>query len=136
MKLGSGCMGEFRRGNIYWCDLSPAVGSEQAGVRPCLVISNNLGNHFSPVVQVAPISTSSIKHLRDKKMPTHVLLKSSECGLDRDSIVFLEHNRTVDKLRLGDFITSIDDETMKEVKVALDVVYSDTLDYTPRPQYA
>lgn len=126
-------MKEFRRGDIYWCDLSPAVGSEQAGLRPVLIISNNIGNHFSPAVTVASISTSEIKY-KYKKMPTHVYIEAGEYGLPENSIVLLEQIRTVDKLRLGGYVGKLDKKKMREVKSAIEISFSDELDYTPKRQ--
>ncbi len=116
----------MKRGDIFYGDLSPVVGSEQGGVRPLLILSNALGIRYSPVLTVAPISSSPIKHQRPKKMPTHVFLEANKHGLDRDSIVYLEQTRCVDKLRLGDYITTLNQEKMIEVNSALEINTSPT----------
>ena len=84
------------KGDIYFADLSPVVGSEQGGVRPVLVIQNNVGNKFSPTVIVAAITSRMDKH----NLPTHVLIEQSRYGLQKDSMILLEQVRTIDKSRL------------------------------------
>lgn len=101
------------RGDIYYADLNPILGSEQGGYRPVLVIQNNTGNQYSPTVIVAAI-TSRPK----QKLPTHVALKSMK-GLEKDSVVLLEQVRTIDKKRLDDFVGNLDRQQMLKVDKAL-----------------
>ena len=101
------------RGDIYRADLSPIVGSEQGGVRPVLVIQNDVGNKYSPTVIVAAITS------RDKpRLPTHIHLAELQL-LERNSVALLEQIRTIDKSRLNEYIGSVGGETMKAVDVAL-----------------
>lgn len=100
---------------MFFADLSPVVGSEQGGVRPVLVIQNDIGNRFSPTVIVAAITAQ----IQKAKLPTHVELDANAHGFDRDSVVLLEQIRTIDKQRLTDKITHLDDETMRKVDDAL-----------------
>ena len=87
-----------KRGEIYYADLSPVVGSEQGGVRPVLIVQNDVGNRYSPTVIAAAITSQ-----RDKnRLPTHIELQADKCGLAKDSIVLLEQIRTIDKKRLKD----------------------------------
>jgi len=89
-------METIKRGDIYYADLSPVVGSEQGGTRPVIVLQNNTGNRFSPTIIVAPFTSNKGK----KMLPTHLLMKSEETGLPKDSIVLLEQVRSIDKSRL------------------------------------
>lgn len=100
---------------MFFADLSPVVGSEQGGVRPVLVIQNDIGNRFSPTVIVAAITAQ----IQKAKLPTHVEMDAERHGFDRDSVVLLEQIRTIDKQRLTDKITHLDDETMRKVDDAL-----------------
>lgn len=104
-----------KRGDIYYADLSPVVGSEQGGMRPVLIIQNNVGNHYSPTVIVAAITTK----IQKGKMPTHVELKASTGGLEKDSVVLLEQVRTIDKLRLKDKVTHLKPNVMELVDESL-----------------
>jgi len=104
-----------KRGDVFFADLSPVVGSEQGGVRPVLVIQNDIGNRFSPTVIVAAITAQ----IQKAKLPTHVEMDAERHGFDRDSVVLLEQIRTIDKQRLTDKITHLDDETMRKVDDAL-----------------
>ncbi|MFD2115670.1 type II toxin-antitoxin system PemK/MazF family toxin [Paenibacillus yanchengensis] len=106
-----------KRGDVFFADLSPVVGSEQGGVRPVLVIQNDIGNRFSPTVIVAAITAQ----IQKAKLPTHVEMSASTHGFDRDSVVLLEQIRTIDKQRLTDKITHLDDETMRKVDDALHI---------------
>ncbi|MCS1352139.1 type II toxin-antitoxin system PemK/MazF family toxin [Mechercharimyces sp. CAU 1602] len=106
-----------KRGDVYFADLSPVVGSEQGGVRPVLVIQNNIGNRFSPTVIVAAITAQ----IQKAKLPTHVEIDAKANGFDRDSVILLEQIRTIDKQRLTDKITSLDDEMMEFVNEALQI---------------
>jgi mRNA interferase MazF len=105
---------EVKRGDMYFADLSPAVGSEQSGLRPVLVVQNNRGNRHSPTVVVAAISGKR-KKLR---LPTHVVL-SANCGLTVPSVVLCEQLRTLDKCRLQEYIGALDTATMIDVYYAL-----------------
>lgn len=105
----------IRYGDVYYADLSPVVGSEQGGVRPVVVIQNDIGNRFSPTVIVAPVSSRITK----AKLPTHVEVKGKECGLERDSVILLEQIRTIDKQRLSDKITHLNEEILDKIGVAL-----------------
>ena len=104
-----------KRGDIYYADLSPVVGSEQGGMRPVLIIQNNIGNHYSPTVIVAAITTK----IQKGKMPTHVEIASSKEGLEKNSVVLLEQIRTIDKLRLKDKVTQVGASIMELVDEAL-----------------
>ena len=103
------------KGDIYFADLSPVVGSEQGGVRPVLVIQNNVGNKFSPTVIVAAITSRMDKH----NLPTHVLIEQSRYGLQKDSMILLEQVRTIDKSRLRDYIGDLDFSDLLRVNRAL-----------------
>ncbi|WP_127533913.1 type II toxin-antitoxin system PemK/MazF family toxin [Paenibacillus kobensis] len=106
-----------KRGDVFFADLSPVVGSEQGGVRPVLVIQNDIGNRFSPTVIVAAITAQ----IQKAKLPTHVEIEAELHGFDRDSVVLLEQIRTIDKQRLTDKITHLDDEMMRKVDEALQI---------------
>ena len=108
-------MKEIKRGDLYYADLRPIIGSEQGGVRPVLIIQNDVGNHFSPTVIAAPITSRR----KNRWMPTHVLLPISTDGLRNDSIVLLEQVRTIDRSRLGDYIGRLDETAMEAVDTAL-----------------
>lgn len=107
---------EIRRGDIYYADLSGAVGSEQGGIRPVLVIQNDIGNRNSKTIIVAAV-TSKMKRL---DMPTHARI-GKRFGLAEDSIVLLEQIRTVDKSRLSQYVGSVDKETMRRVEKAMTI---------------
>ena len=102
---------------MFFADLSPVVGSEQGGARPVLVIQNNIGNRFSPTVIVAAITAQ----IQKAKLPTHVEIDAKTYGFDRDSVILLEQIRTIDKQRLTDKITHLDDEMMARVNEALQI---------------
>ena len=108
-------MKEIKRGDLYYADLRPIIGSEQGGVRPVLIIQNDVGNHFSPTVITASITSRKRKH----RLPTHVFLPISTDGLHHDSIVLLEQVRTIDRSRLGDYIGRLDEIAMEAVDTAL-----------------
>ncbi len=108
-----------RRGDIYYADLSPVVGSEQGGVRPVLIVQNDVGNRFSPTVIAAAITSQ-----RDKtKLPTHIQLQADDSGLVRDSIVLLEQIRTIDKRRLKERMGRLDSQSMNQVDQALSISF-------------
>ena len=96
----------IKRGEIYYADLSPVVGSEQGGIRPILIVQNDIGNKYSPTVIVAAI-TSQINKAR---LPTHIELKSGDFGLQKDSVILLEQLRTLDKKRLKEKVGEIEDD--------------------------
>lgn len=106
---------QIRRGEIYFADLSPVVGSEQGGIRPVLIIQNDTGNKFSPTVVVAAITSQ----LSKAKIPTHVELSAEEFGLQKDSVVLLEQIRTIDKRRLKEKVCELDGLKMRKVNVAI-----------------
>lgn len=106
---------EIRRGDIYYADLRPVTGSEQGGIRPVLLIQNDVGNHYSPTVIVAAITGR-----KKRWMPTHVSLSRQE-GLSRKSFVMLEQIRTIDRARLVRYVGSLDEYSMKSVDAALAV---------------
>ncbi len=106
-----------KRGDVYFADLSPVVGSEQGGVRPVLVIQNDIGNRFSPTVIVAAITAQ----IQKAKLPTHVEIDAKRYGFERDSVILLEQVRTIDKQRLTDKITQLDEEMMEKVDDALQI---------------
>lgn len=107
----------IRRGDIYYADLRPVVGSEQGGVRPVLIIQNDVGNKHSPTVICAAITSKMNK----AKLPTHVELSSRECDMVKDSVILLEQLRTIDKQRLREKICHIEGELQEKVNEALKV---------------
>lgn len=107
-------MNDIKRGELYYADLSPVIGSEQGGVRPVLIVQNNVGNKFSPTVIVAAVTSQISK----AKIPTHIEL-STNYGLAKDSVLLLEQIRTLDKRRLKEKIGTLDDKCMKNVNAAL-----------------
>ncbi len=104
-----------RRGDIYYADLSPVVGSEQGGIRPVLVIQNDIGNKFSPTVIVSAITSQ----LDKARLPTHIEITGENYGLNRNSVILLEQVRTIDKRRLREKAGHLDDLLMKNVDHAL-----------------
>ena len=109
----------IRRGDIYYADLSPVVGSEQGGIRPVLIVQNDVGNRFSPTVIAAAITSQKDK----ARLPTHIQVDSVGSGLVKDSIVLLEQSRTIDKKRLKEHMGRLDDFSMKRVNQALQVSF-------------
>ena len=109
----------IKRGDIYYADLSPVVGSEQGGVRPVLIIQNDIGNKYSPTV----IATAITSQINKAKMPTHIELDANEYGLSKDSVVLAEQIRTIDKKRLKEKIGHLDDELMNKVNEALEISF-------------
>lgn len=107
------------RGEIYYADLSPVVGSEQGGLRPVLIVQNDVGNKHSPTVIAAAITSQREK----AKLPTHIRLDSRSCGLAKDSVVLLEQIRTLDKQRLREKMGSLDTRSMNAVNSALSVSF-------------
>jgi mRNA interferase MazF len=108
---------EVKRGYIFFADLSPVVGSEQGGVRPVLVLQNDVGNKFSPTVIVAAITSQ----IEKAKLPTHVEVEASEYGLEKDSVILLEQIRTIDKQRLQEKLTELDDKLMQKINQAVKI---------------
>ncbi|WP_300382260.1 type II toxin-antitoxin system PemK/MazF family toxin [Clostridium sp.] len=104
-----------KRGDIFYADLSPVIGSEQGGIRPVIIIQNDIGNKYSPTVIVAAITSQ----INKAKLPTHVEISSEEYGLNRDSVVLLEQVRTLDKKRLKEKIGHMTDSDMKKVDKSL-----------------
>lgn len=104
-----------KRGDIYYANLSPVVGSEQGGHRPVLVIQNDVGNKYSPTVIVAAITSQISK----AKLPTHVEISAKQFNLDKDSVILLEQLRTIDKRRLKEKITHLSEEVMTKVDEAI-----------------
>ena len=107
----------IRRGDIYYADLSPVGGSEQGGIRPVLVIQNNVGNRHSPTIICAAITSKMNK----AKLPTHVELSARQCQIVRDSVILLEQLRTIDKQRLKDKVCHLDESILARVNEALRV---------------
>ena len=107
----------IRRGDIYYADLRPVVGSEQGGVRPVLIIQNDVGNRHSPTVICAAITS----RMNKAKLPTHVELNRGSCDMIRDSVFLLEQVRTIDKQRLKEKICHIDGELLQKVNEALKI---------------
>ena len=108
-----------KRGDIYYADLSPVIGSEQGGIRPVLIVQNDVGNKYSPTVIAAAITSQ----INKAKMPTHIELSASEYGLYKDSVVLLEQIRTIDKRRLREKVAHLDKELMEDVNSALAVSF-------------
>ncbi len=107
--------GQIKRGEIYYADLSPVVGSEQGGVRPVLIIQNDVGNKYSPTVIVSAITSQ----LGKAKLPTHIELSAEKYNLPKNSVALLEQIRTLDKRRLQEKVTTLSPEKMREVNKAL-----------------
>ncbi|MBD5632750.1 MAG: type II toxin-antitoxin system PemK/MazF family toxin [Clostridia bacterium] len=105
----------IKRGELYYADLSPVVGSEQGGVRPVLVVQNDVGNKYSPTVIAAAVTSN----INKAKLPTHIELPSSSYGLQRDSVILLEQIRTLDKRRLKERIGELNENTMSKVDRAI-----------------
>jgi len=110
---------QIRRGDIYYADLSPVVGSEQGGLRPVLIIQNDVGNKYSPTVIAAAITSRMSK----TRLPTHIDIYASRAGLARDSVILLEQIRTLDKRRLRERMGHLDDEMMNRVNSAIAVSF-------------
>ena len=108
-----------KRGDIYYADLSPVIGSEQGGVRPVLVVQNDIGNRYSPTVIAAAITSQ----INKAKMPTHIEISAQDYGLSRDSVVLLEQVRTIDKKRLKEKIGHLDGDMMGRVNSALEISF-------------
>ncbi len=109
----------IRRGDIYYADLSPVIGSEQGGLRPVLIVQNDIGNKYSPTVIAAAITSK----LSKTKLPTHIDVYADKVGLQRDSVVLLEQIRTIDKTRLKEKMGHLDDDMMHRVDEAITVSF-------------
>ena len=105
----------IKRGDIFYADLNPVVGSEQGGIRPVLVIQNNIGNQYSPTTIIAAITSQ----LDKAKLPTHIELAKDICGLEKDSVALLEQIRTIDKRRIKEKVSSLEEPIMRKVDEAL-----------------
>ncbi len=110
---------QVRRGDIYYADLSPVVGSEQGGIRPVLIIQNDVGNRHSPTVICAAITS----RMNKAKLPTHVELDVKKCQIVKNSVILLEQIRTIDKQRLKDMVCHLDKGIMNKVDEALKVSF-------------
>ncbi|MCL6479248.1 MAG: type II toxin-antitoxin system PemK/MazF family toxin [Peptococcaceae bacterium] len=107
----------IRRGDIFFADLSPVVGSEQGGTRPVLILQNDIGNQYSPTTIVAAITSQISK----AKLPTHVEMVAGQGGLERDSVILLEQIRTIDKSRLMEKVASLNEDIMDRVNQAIEI---------------
>jgi len=108
-----------KRGDIYYADLSPVIGSEQGGVRPVLIVQNDVGNKYSPTVIIAAVTSK----INKAKLPTHIELDAKKYGLAKDSIIMMEQIRTIDKKRLKERIGNLEDDAMIKVDEALTVSF-------------
>ncbi len=107
----------MKRGDIYYADLRPVIGSEQGGIRPVLIVQNDVGNRHSPTIICAAITSKMNK----AKLPTHIELSAKRYDMEKDSVILLEQLRTIDKKRLKDKVCHLDDEIMKKVNVGLKI---------------
>ena len=112
-------MSIVKRGDIFYADLSPVVGSEQGGMRPVLIVQNDTGNKHSPTVIAAAITSQTSK----ARLPTHIELNAQSVGLSRDSVILLEQIRTIDKSRLRERMGKLDENTMTKVDNAIAVSF-------------
>ena len=108
---------EIKRGDLYYADLSPVIGSEQGGVRPVIVIQNNIGNKYSPTIIVAAITSQ----INKAKLPTHIEISANEYGLSKDSVILLEQIRTIDKKRIREKIGCLDNNMMLKVDNSIQI---------------
>lgn len=106
-----------RRGDVFYAELNPVVGSEQGGTRPVLIVQNDIGNQYSPTTVVAAITSQ----IQKAKLPTHVEIDSKKGGLERDSVILLEQIRTIDKSRLRQKIAYLDEDIMEKVNRGLEI---------------
>ncbi len=109
----------IKRGDIFYADLSPVIGSEQGGIRPVLIVQNDVGNKYSPTVIAAAITSQ----INKAKLPTHIEISAQEYGLAKDSVILLEQIRTIDKKRIREKIGHLDDELMEKVNEAISVSF-------------
>jgi mRNA interferase MazF len=129
--MGSDKMNSIKRGDIFYADLSPVIGSEQGGLRPVLIVQNDVGNKYSPTVIAAAITSRMTK----SKLPTHIDVLGEHVGLSKDSVILLEQIRTLDKKRLKEKMGHLDDKVMSEVNEAITIsfglstrTYTDTVE--------
>lgn len=108
---------DLKRGDVYYADLNPVVGSEQGGVRPVLIIQNDIGNKYSPTIIVAAITS----RINKAQLPTHVEISADESSLERDSVILLEQIRTIDKKRLKSEVAKLSDEILESVDTAIGI---------------
>ncbi|MDO5026405.1 MAG: type II toxin-antitoxin system PemK/MazF family toxin [Tissierellia bacterium] len=108
---------KIKRGDLFYADLSPVVGSEQGGVRPVIIVQNNVGNKYSPTIIIAPVTSQMNK----AKLPTHVRLRGNEFGLPKNSVALLEQIRTIDKRRLREKIGSFNKDIMAKIDDAIEI---------------
>ena len=104
-----------KKGDLYFADLSPVVGSEQGGVRPVLVVQNDVGNKYSPTIIVAAVTSQTGK----AKLPTHIEICTNDYNIMKNSVILLEQIRTIDKKRLREYVCHIDQERMKKIDQAI-----------------
>lgn len=123
-------MNNIKRGDIYYADLSPVVGSEQGGLRPVLIIQNDVGNRYSPTVIAAAITSRMGK----TRLPTHIDIYAARAGLAKDSVILLEQIRTLDKRRLRERMGHLDDSVMEQVNTAIAVSFG--IGGAPEPSYS
>ena len=109
----------IKRGDVYYADLSPVIGSEQGGLRPVLIVQNDVGNKYSPTVIAAAITSKMTK----AKLPTHIDVSADSVGLAKDSVILLEQIRTIDNARLKEKMGHLDDNTMLNVNNAITVSF-------------
>ena len=107
----------IRRGDIFYADLAQGQGSEQGGIRPVVIVQNDIGNKFSPTTIVAPITSK----LNKAKLPTHIEIKAKQFGLEKDSVMLMEQIRTIDKVRLREFLGSVDEYIIDKIDNALKI---------------
>ena len=116
---------DIKRGEVFYADLSPVVGSEQGGTRPVVIVQNDVGNRFSPTVIAAAITSRQDKNV----MPTHISIKGDSCGLAKDSVVLLEQIRTIDKKRLKEKTGKLSQTDLEKVDRALNISFGLTDTY-------
>lgn len=109
----------IKRGDIFYADLSPVVGSEQGGIRPVLIVQNDIGNKYSPTVIIAAITSQ----INKAKLPTHVEINAEEYGIPKDSVILLEQIRTIDKKRMKERVGHLSDTLMEKVERALQISF-------------
>ena len=119
LEIAKGCV-YMKRGDVFYADLRPVVGSEQGGVRPVLIIQNDVGNKYSPTVICAAITSK----LEKAKLPTHITISSNMYDMEKDSVILLEQLRTIDKKRLKDKVCHLGEEIMDQVNNALEISLS------------
>ena len=111
---------QIKRGDIFYADLSPVIGSEQGGIRPVLIVQNDVGNRHSPTIICAAITS----RMNKAKLPTHIELDARKYQIVKNSVVLLEQIRTIDKLRLKDYVCHLDREIMNKIDEALKISFS------------